>query len=458
MIADAAHFCVVGHPNKGKSSIVSTLTENDSIQIGVESGTTRQADSFSFIADNRLLLALTDTPGFQRARQVLAWLQQQTVAPHERAARVRAFLDVAEHRQAFPDEVALLTPVMQGAGIIYVTDASGPVSASDLAEMEILRWTGQPRMAVINPMAGSTHQDEWRQTLNQYFQWVRVFDPMSAQLDSRLQLLRAMNELADPAQQRALKRLIQHLETRESGRLSQFAQQLAAYWCGQITLTLDAARLQSGQSPEEALQQSLNKAEESRFQQWMQQCGYSRLELETQLNWVKGFNQLMDTEQWSFWGLKSKELMVVSAATGAAAGSLFDVGTGGSSLLLGAITGGILGTAGGWLVSQQQPGSRLSIPGIKKQHKIGPVKHPNFPFVVMARSLSFLNLLWSRTHAQRDALQLEVKASTWSQAEQVRLLRWAKQLQSDKWSDKSQQALEAWIVAQLSENTDQSAE
>jgi hypothetical protein len=458
MIADAAHFCVVGHPNKGKSSIVSTLTENDSVQIGVESGTTRQADSFSFIADNRLLLALTDTPGFQRARQVLSWLQQQSVAPHERAARVRSFLDIAEHRQAFPDEVALLTPVMQGAGIIYVTDASGPVSASDLAEMEILRWTGQPRMAVINPMAGSTHQDEWRQTLNQYFQWVRVFDPMNAQLDSRLQLLRAMSELVEPAQQRALQRLIQHLEQRESGRMSQYAQQLAAYWCEQITRTLDADALQPGQLAEEALQQSLNRAETARFHQWMQQSGYSRLALETQPDWVKDFDQLMDTEQWSFWGLKSNELLMVSGATGAAAGSLFDIGSGGSSLLLGAITGGLIGTAGGWLVSQQKPGARLSLPGIKKQQVIGPVKHPNFPFVVMARGLSFLNQLWSRTHAQRDALQLQVKASTWSQAEQVRLLRWAKQLQSDKWNEKSQQALESWIVAQLSDSAAQASQ
>src|SRR5690606_17221497 len=68
------HLCVVGHPNKGKSSIVSTLTENDSVRIGTESGTTTNADSFEFMLDQRVLLRLTDTPGFQRARQVLSWL------------------------------------------------------------------------------------------------------------------------------------------------------------------------------------------------------------------------------------------------------------------------------------------------------------------------------------------------------------------------------------------------
>lgn len=448
-MAAVAHFCVVGHPNKGKSSIVSTLTENDTVQVGAVSGTTRQADSFSFSVDQQLLLTLTDTPGFQRARQVLAWLQAEAVAPYQRADRVRAFLATAEHRQRFPDEVELLAPVMQGAGIIYVTDAAGPVSASDLAEMEILRWTGQPRMAVINPMAGTAHQQEWRQTLNQYFQWVRVFDPMNAQLDSRLQLLRAMNELAEPAQQAAIERLIAHLQRRESDRMKHDAQQLAAYWCEQMTRTLDEQARMPDESPEAALHRQLNQAEQTQFQLWLQQSGYQRLALETQPDWVKDFNQLMNTEHWSFWGLTSKELLIVSGAAGAAAGSLLDLGTGGASLLLGAVTGGLVGTAGGWLVSKQKPGSRLALPGVKTKRLIGPVRHPNFPFVVMARGLSFLQQLKSRTHARRDALALQVNASTWSQAEQVRLLGWARQLQSSKWNVKSQQALEAWILSQF---------
>ena len=35
-------FAVVGHPNKGKSSIVATLSQNDAIAIALEPGTTRK--------------------------------------------------------------------------------------------------------------------------------------------------------------------------------------------------------------------------------------------------------------------------------------------------------------------------------------------------------------------------------------------------------------------------------
>ena len=56
-------------------------------------------------------------------------------------------------RSSFPDECELLRPIVEGAGILYVVDGSVPYGPEYEAEMEILRWTGRPSMAVINPIA-----------------------------------------------------------------------------------------------------------------------------------------------------------------------------------------------------------------------------------------------------------------------------------------------------------------
>ncbi|MEJ1408867.1 MAG: GTPase, partial [Candidatus Sedimenticola sp. (ex Thyasira tokunagai)] len=40
-------FAVVGHPNKGKSSVVAALTQNDQVEISPLSGTTRVAQHFT---------------------------------------------------------------------------------------------------------------------------------------------------------------------------------------------------------------------------------------------------------------------------------------------------------------------------------------------------------------------------------------------------------------------------
>ncbi len=60
---------VVGHPNKGKSSIVSTLALDDSVQIGNIPGTTQVKRSFSpkRFDGKRLYMELFDYPqGFSK--------------------------------------------------------------------------------------------------------------------------------------------------------------------------------------------------------------------------------------------------------------------------------------------------------------------------------------------------------------------------------------------------------
>jgi len=85
-------FAVVGHPNKGKSSIVATLSQNDAIAIALEPGTTRRSHAYPLQVDGQVLYTLVDTPGFQRPRRVLEWLEAHSVSASDRAAAVAAFV------------------------------------------------------------------------------------------------------------------------------------------------------------------------------------------------------------------------------------------------------------------------------------------------------------------------------------------------------------------------------
>ena len=121
-------FAVVGHPNKGKSSIVATLSQNDAIAIALEPGTTRQQQRYPMTVDQQLLYTLVDTPGFQRPRRVLQWLEAHSVSASDRPETVRAFVREHEGDTRFVDECELLKPIIEGAGIIYVVDGSVPYS------------------------------------------------------------------------------------------------------------------------------------------------------------------------------------------------------------------------------------------------------------------------------------------------------------------------------------------
>ncbi|MEJ6652431.1 MAG: GTPase domain-containing protein, partial [OM182 bacterium] len=76
-------FAVVGHPNKGKSSIVAALAQNDAIDISSRSGTTLRADPFE-ITIGDAAYTLIDTPGFQRPRRALEWLNRHATSADQR--------------------------------------------------------------------------------------------------------------------------------------------------------------------------------------------------------------------------------------------------------------------------------------------------------------------------------------------------------------------------------------
>ena len=155
----APNFAVVGHTNKGKSSIVATLSQNDAIAIALEPGTTRSRQAYPLKVDGKTLYTLIDTPGFQRPRRVLEWLEAHSVSASDHSKTLRAFVVQHKSDERFNDECELLTPLIDGAGIIYVVDGSVPYSAEHEAEMTILRWSGRPSLALINTIGADDDSD-----------------------------------------------------------------------------------------------------------------------------------------------------------------------------------------------------------------------------------------------------------------------------------------------------------
>jgi len=115
-MAEAPVFAVVGHPNKGKSSIVATLSQNDAIAIALEPGTTRKRQAYPLSVDGHRVYTLVDTPGFQRPRRVLEWLEAHSVSVSDRAETVKAFVTQFQDDTRFADECELLAPPPRAPG------------------------------------------------------------------------------------------------------------------------------------------------------------------------------------------------------------------------------------------------------------------------------------------------------------------------------------------------------
>jgi len=389
-------FVVVGHPNKGKSSIVSTLTLNDSVQISDTPGTTKLSRSFCLKDEKKTYYELIDTPGFQRARKTLKYLKSfGEVSPTEKPKLLKKFITEFEHDKKYTDEIELLRPITQGAGIIYVVDASNAYSNEYEAGMEILRYSGAPSMAILNFIGDDDYTKEWDSVLGQYFRLVKKFNPLDAVFEDHINLLEGMSHLYEPWS-KDLKEAIVLLTHREDIIKNSVANLIATLIQEALSLKITRGRSYTKKMMYDEYTQEL-KALERRFQtDLIEKLSFSNLEYKIEEE-IFEFD-LFSKKSQEIFGLSKQRLVFISMMSGALMGSGVDAIFGGATLLLGSLAGGIIG-AGSALYGYEELAKISFISSTKIE--IGPVKDVNFGFILLNRALIFTLKLMHKTHADR---------------------------------------------------------
>ena len=405
-------FAVVGHPNKGKSSIVSTLAHDETVRISDIPGTTTKQRSFPLQIDGEILYELFDTPGFQRARAMLEWLEREESSADKKAQRVQRFL--YEHRSdpRFHDEVELLEPILQGAGIIYVVDGSKPYGPEYEAEMEILRWTGQPSMALINLIDETNYVEEWKRALGHYFRMVRVFNPMEADFSQHIALLESMAQLREEWTG-SVKHAIEIFSKYRMQNISDSAQLITELIADSLShvasIGISGEEADSGEKERvlELYKRHLRKLEERSQRKIAEVWKHSRLEKASMLPLFSDMD-LFSRESASLFGLGKKEMIVTGATGGALAGSGIDLMLGGASLMMGSAIGAVIGGAGALFGFNEI--SDLKILGQKlgsRRLEAGPMQNRNFPYILLRRALYYTQEIANRPHADRSKISMD---------------------------------------------------
>lgn len=407
-------FAVVGHPNKGKSSIVSTLVESSGIQISNIPGTTVDSEVYPMRIKDQVLYELVDTPGFQRPRKVLAWLEANSKSADDRPQTVAKFVQAHQSDSAFHDECELLQPLLDGAGILYVVDGSKPYGVEYEAEMEILRWTGRPRMALINLISEGDYVEEWKTALDQYFAIVRVFDAMRADVSKRIGLLKSFAELSEDWQS-ALLNAVNTLETDQTQRKKRSAKAISSLLISSLTAK-QSKSVAEGQDPEpliekltEKLKQDIREIEKKARKEVEYIYRHQNIECEeTEMEFLN--LDLFSSETSELFGLSKSQIITSGAASGAVAGLGIDVMLGGASLLLGSGIGALIGGATALFGSDKI--GKLKVLGKTLNDRnlnVGPVKDVNLPYILLSRALMHHQLVSERNHALREALVIEAE-------------------------------------------------
>ncbi len=404
MMRHVPEFAVIGHPNEGKSAVLSTLAEDDSVRVSPIPGETTECRTFPVRIDGKEIIRFIDTPGFQNPRHILEWMKAHEKTPN----LIETF--VAGHRDdpGFKDDCALLSPVINGAAIIFVVDGSRPVRNMDRAEMEILRLSGRPRLAVINCKEDdSTWLPEWQDEFRKHFNAVRIFNANRATYMERMSLLESLKAI-DQHLESCLSKVIHALQANYERRISHTAGLIIHL----LTTVLSYRRtVPCRRGEENKVKQKLlasftdfvRKEEQRTFERIRRLYRHNIFNTELPPQSILQ-EDLFAEKTWKFLGLTDRQLLLAGAIGGAAAGVSIDAATLGGSFGAFAVFGGLLGAATTYFKAKDiLSGTRLL--GIRldsERIRMGPVASSQLLYVLIDRSLLFFTLVINWAHGRRD--------------------------------------------------------
>ncbi len=400
-------FVVVGHPNKGKSSLVSALSLNDLVAISNTPGTTKEAREFVLKVDGKVYYELIDTPGFQRPRRVLEFLQQTEVSASERPKLLKKFIEQNCDGKKFIDECELLKPIIDGAGIIYVVDASKPYSDEYEVEMEILRYSANPSIAILNYIGDDDYTKEWDLVLGQYFRLVKKFNPMSAGKEEHLDLIDALshlNPLWNDKMKEVKKFIISYYKQRDIELASVITKSIRKVLSLKLSRSGSSIRVQN--LLKEKFQNDLRDIEKNMQNKIYKILRFKNINVDIKDDALK--YDLLSKKSKEIFGLKREKLLLISTISSATAGGVIDLIAGGHSFFLGSIVGGAIGFASALYGYDEI--SKIKFISSQKI-EIGPIKDTNFGFVFLSRALLFTKSLLMTTHANRGVVKVDFNSN-----------------------------------------------
>jgi GTP-binding protein EngB required for normal cell division len=405
-------FAVLGHPNEGKSSVVSTLTEDDTIPVSITPGETRACRAYPVMLDGREVMRFVDTPGFQVPHRTLRWFESYR---GDDRRLLPDFIAAHADRGRFREDCELLRPVAEGACIIYVVDGSRPVRETDLAEMEILRRTGRPRLALINAKdPDEDHVDDWKRAFAKTFNVIRVFNAHRASYRERLELLAALKAIEQSWGER-IQSVIDAFSRAWDARIETAAEEILDGLEAMLAKRVRGASTAVNRAAMDARTRELTEAYVEALSALERDC-HRRLRRLFKHNIFRADlprqtvlrEDLFAEEVWWALGLTRRQLTAAMALLGAGVGVGIDAAlaelTFGVFTAAGAVAGGLTG------LGAARPLARLRVRVGPFSGKlggrgitVGPLRNPQLMFIFLDRAILYYSYVRNWAHAKRDA-------------------------------------------------------
>lgn len=413
---DILKIAVIGDPNQGKSSFVSTLAYDDGIAVSSKSGETTVSSCHPLKINGEIVYELYDTPGFNNDEEVLNYIEENEKRFTNNYDLINSFIEKNKNDSDFSKDIEILKVLIKNPIIIYVANSSQTYNSNFDSSLEIIKKFKLFTFLIFNQKTENDSRDSWIDATNQYFIASFEFNVLNSNFNNKINLLKMLeSKIENKNIKQQLNTSIKILNVDFKRRLEFSFSELSDVFYKIINYTNEYSEIGflkfDQEKKEKEFINKIKHIENSFYSSVEKEWGFNKLnKLIEDLKSIK-----IDSENFTkILGVSKKSLLKIGVITGASAGGYIGLGMDVSLLGASAGIGTLLGTAAGAisgalgiLVFSSLADKKTKGWGREKVTRLGPIKSV-YKFPILAKMYFFIELISDRSHANREQFSFEV--------------------------------------------------
>lgn len=397
---DKATFSIIGKPNNGKSTIVSTLTFDDRIEIADEIGTTKKSTKYSYKYEEQNICTYYDTPGFEKAKDIWIYIKKQKKTIPSINQILENFIDEYSDDKSTMKDREILKAIVQSDFLVFVINTSDKFNLNIIGyELEIFKELKKRTVILFNQVdKNKDYSSTWEKELKKYdLVNIHKIDPLNSQHSNIIKILTSLysidSEIYDKQQ---LDDVIHTYKTHYKKNLEKSSHLISTYLREALQTEVYTTRkdFDSGNGYK-LIRKVINQKEKETQKKLSNLWGYYEVKVEDKReNYDHEINKTIS--------LSKKEKAIATAIIGA---SVVGTTTGVLSGGLGAPAGAGIGFVCGALLGYFSDGKLYESDLFKKDVKITVSKKDiDLSIILITRILEFIKTVISHGHANRETI------------------------------------------------------
>ena len=405
-------IAIIGDPNKGKSSLVSTLAYDDNVKVSSKSGETSLSKSFPLRIDDEIIYELYDTPGFDNYEVLLDFIDDNEDKYSDFNSLLEAFIKEYKNDNDFKKDIEIYKVLLQKPIIIYLINSSESYRIEYQSQIDIIAKTKLPAFAVFNQIGIQNNKHTWESTVKTFFIDSFEYNVLQSSFDDKISLLdNIKHKINNTKIENQIDNAISILEEDFQRRLKFTFEELVDSFYKIITYKKEFSYSKDNEKQENEYFIDIKKQEEKFYTIVEKEWGFYNLDKDIEK--IKKIK--IDSKSFTrIFGLSKSVIISISSAIGAVSGGslgfsldlVSSFGSMGMGTILGsgigAITGGVSSLIGTELINKKT--KRF---GVQKQTTYGPILDYNWRASLFTKLYVFAELMTKRSHANRSKFQNE---------------------------------------------------